>query len=138
MPDGDSEHSIETWAIHNRINLYLLAAIPDEGMSASMSPLNPPASGGKITTRGRSVLDLFAHIHNVRLMWLKAAAPSLLVGIHKIDPKVSIPKADISVALTASPTRSRDRPERRSLNYCGRVSPPGARSKGSSHMPSPS
>ena len=52
MPDCDSEHSIETWAIHNRINMYLLAAIPDEGMSASMPPRkrreeNPPQSPRK-------------------------------------------------------------------------------------------
>ena len=90
MPDCDSELSIETWSIHNRINLYLLAAIPEDGMSATL------------TGRGRTVFDLFAHIHNVRLMWLKSAAPNLLDCLFKIDPKESGTQAELAVALTAS------------------------------------
>ena len=27
----------------------------------------------------------FAHVHNVRLTWLKAAAPELLIGLEKIE-----------------------------------------------------
>lgn len=29
--------------------------------------------------------EQFAHIHNVRLMWLKSAAPGLLAGLEKIE-----------------------------------------------------
>ncbi|NUM81816.1 hypothetical protein HUU42_13545 [bacterium] len=64
---------IETWHIHNRINLYLLAAVPDdaiEDVSAS---------------KGRTVAEQFAHLHNVRLMWLNASAPELLKGLNKIE-----------------------------------------------------
>lgn len=64
---------ISTFQIHNRINLYLLNAI-DEPYMQDLS-----------TAKGRNVGEQFAHIHNVRLMWLKEAAPDLLVGLTKIE-----------------------------------------------------
>ncbi|HYW74421.1 MAG TPA: DinB family protein [Pyrinomonadaceae bacterium] len=64
---------VETWEIHNRINLYLLDAITAESLS-DQSP-----------AKGRTVGELFAHLHNVRLMWLKAAAPESLKDLHKIE-----------------------------------------------------
>ncbi|MCU1268680.1 MAG: hypothetical protein JWM21_4998 [Acidobacteria bacterium] len=64
---------LETWDIHNRINLYLLDAI-DAGSLSSYS-----------ASKGRNVGEQFAHLHNVRLMWLKAAAPELLKGLEKIE-----------------------------------------------------
>lgn len=64
---------VETWQIHNRINLYLLGAIPDEALSAALSE------------KGRTVSKLFAHIHDVRLLWLKSAAPELLDGLSKLE-----------------------------------------------------
>jgi uncharacterized damage-inducible protein DinB len=67
MPDKASELSpaeavLRSFAIHNRIHLYLLDALPYEVWQA-------PPPGGK----GRAVGALFSHIHAVRLMWLKAA-----------------------------------------------------------------
>lgn len=35
--------------------------------------------------KGRSVGELFAHTLNVRLMWLKSAAPELLAGFAQIE-----------------------------------------------------
>lgn len=64
---------LETWAIHDRINRYLLDAVTPEALAAVS------ASGG------RSVGEQFAHVHNVRLMWLKAAAPELLDGLAKVE-----------------------------------------------------
>ena len=81
---------VETWAIHNRINLYLLDAIADEALGATLN--------GK----GRSVCDLFAHVHNVRLMWLKSAAPELLEGLEKLEAKAVHDKAKLRSALEAS------------------------------------
>lgn len=63
---------LETWRIHDRINLYLLSAV---GADRLATPL----------AKGKSVGDQFAHIHNVRLMWLKASAPDLLEGFSKIE-----------------------------------------------------
>ena len=69
----DERQFLETWEIHNRINLYLLdAAEPEVLTSLSAS-------------KGRNVGEQFAHIHNVRLMWLKAAAPELLKGLSKVE-----------------------------------------------------
>lgn len=84
------EQLLETWAIHNRINLYLLDAIPDDALGASLA--------GK----GRTVYDLFAHIHNVRLMWLKSAAPELLEGLEKLETKTVGDRAVLRSALEAS------------------------------------
>jgi uncharacterized damage-inducible protein DinB len=63
----------ETWNIHNRINLYLLDAVPAEALVATLAP------------KHRTVFQLFAHMHNVRLMWLKAAAPELLRELEKLE-----------------------------------------------------
>lgn len=69
----DTKQIIETWEIHNRINLYLLNSIKEEHL------VDISAS------KGRNVGEQFAHIHNVRLMWLKAADPELLKGQNKIE-----------------------------------------------------
>jgi uncharacterized damage-inducible protein DinB len=84
------EQLIETWQIHNRINLYLLDAVPDDALGASI--------GGK----GRTVYDLFAHIHNVRLMWLKSAAPDLLKGLEKLETKTVGDRKQLRASLEAS------------------------------------
>jgi uncharacterized damage-inducible protein DinB len=81
---------IETWAIHNRINLYFLDALSDEMLGLSLPP------------RSRTVHDLFAHMHNVRLMWLKSAAPDLLGGLEKIETKTGGSKESLRKALEAS------------------------------------
>src|SRR5262244_2481170 len=70
MPDNPL---LETWQIHDRINLYLLDAV------------DPASLGSFSASKGRSVGEQFAHIHNVRLMWLKASAPELLKGLDKIE-----------------------------------------------------
>ncbi len=73
------ERLIETWQIHHRINLYLLESIAEDEFLKDMA-----------VSKGRNVEQQFAHIHNVRLMWYKEAAPELL------DKKVSkIEKEDI-------------------------------------------
>ena len=54
---------IETFEIHNRINLFLLKEIEEGWLNDA------------VASKGRNIGEQFAHIHNVRLMWLKAAAP---------------------------------------------------------------
>jgi uncharacterized damage-inducible protein DinB len=80
---------IETWNIHNRVNLYLLDAIPADAL------------GSVLTPKFRSVYQLFAHMHNVRLMWLKAAAPDLLKGLDKLEGTDG-PKDTLAAALKES------------------------------------
>ncbi|MFO0960773.1 MAG: DinB family protein [Isosphaeraceae bacterium] len=84
-----SQALVETWQIHNRIHLYLLDAIDDEAL-------------GMALPKCRAVSDQFAHIHNVRLMWLKAAAPDLLEGLEKVESKSGATREQIRGALEAS------------------------------------
>jgi len=81
---------IETWNIHARINLYLLDSIA------------PPALLTYSASKGRSVGEQFAHIHNVRLMWLKAAAPELLKGLAKIENPQAKDKKLLQKSLAVS------------------------------------
>ena len=82
-----AEQLIDTWRIHNRIHLYLLEAIPSEALATPLA-------------KGRAVGAQFAHIHNVRLMWLKASAPELLEGLSKLEG--SLTAASLASGLTAS------------------------------------
>ena len=47
------EQLVETWNIHDRINRYLLEAVPDAALSATIGP------------KHRTAAQLFAHLHNV-------------------------------------------------------------------------
>ena len=80
---------VETWQIHDRINLYLLKAVPREALGSAMA------------AKHRTVFQLFAHMHNVRLMWLKAAAADLLEGLSKVEGDKG-EKAALESALKAS------------------------------------
>jgi uncharacterized damage-inducible protein DinB len=84
------EKLLETWAVHDRINLYLLDSIPADALGASLGP------------KGRTVYDLFAHLHNVRLLWLKSAATDLLDGLEKLETKTAGDKAKLREALASS------------------------------------
>ena len=86
----DETQFLETWDIHNRINLYLLDAV-DAAALASYS-----------ASKGRSAGEQFAHVHNVRLMWLKAAAPDLLQGLEKIEKERALDKTLLRKSLVDS------------------------------------
>lgn len=83
------EQLLDTWRIHNRINLYLLNSLEESSLVFTSA------------SKGRSAGEHFAHIHNVRLMWLKASAPELMSGLEKIE-KGSINKKMLSSHLNAS------------------------------------
>jgi uncharacterized damage-inducible protein DinB len=80
---------VETWQIHDRINRYLLAAIPADALALA-------------APKCRTASDVFAHIHNVRLMWLKAAAPTLLEGLEKLETRTVHPPEVLGASLEAS------------------------------------
>jgi uncharacterized damage-inducible protein DinB len=86
MPDP----LIETWQIHDRINAYLLAAIPDAHLAA------------KAQSGGRTVALTFAHVHNVRLMWLTAAGVKAPPGVLKLETDATHTAASLTKALAAS------------------------------------
>ncbi len=50
------------YATNNRINTFLIRSLPDEAWNAK------PAGG-----KGRTAASILAHMHNVRILWLKSA-----------------------------------------------------------------
>src|SRR5258705_10825265 len=86
----DEKQFLETWEIHNRINLYLLDSV------------EPAALVSLSASKGRTVAEQFAHIHNVRLMWLKSAAPDLLAGLFKIEKEQATDKKLLRKSLAES------------------------------------
>src|SRR5215207_205288 len=81
---------LDTWNIHNRINLYLLDAI------------DPGALRGISASKGWSVGQQFAHMHNIRLMWLEPAAADLFETLMKIEKGQSHDKPVLRDALVQS------------------------------------
>ena len=77
---------VETWNIAARLNPYMIDAVAPEHWSTK-------------PTKGKTVEGHFCHIHNVRLMWLKEAAPDLLIGLEKLES--GSPEA-VKLALEAS------------------------------------
>jgi uncharacterized damage-inducible protein DinB len=80
---------IETWQIHNRINLYLLDSIAEDNLIDIAS------------SKGRNVGEQFAHIHNVRLMWVQSVAPEWMNDLTKIE-KDKINKTLLTQSLIQS------------------------------------
>ena len=86
----EGKQFLETWDIHNRVNLYILEAIEPEHLTDVSA------------SKGRNVGEQFAHIHNVRLMWLKSAAPELLGKLKKIEKDDATNKKLLQQSLTDS------------------------------------
>jgi uncharacterized damage-inducible protein DinB len=82
---------LEAWRINNRINLFLIDRIDDDGWHSTMS-----------TRGGRDVARQFAHLHDVRLSWLEVSAKDLGSGLKKFAAKASPSKAAVPAALEAS------------------------------------
>jgi uncharacterized damage-inducible protein DinB len=62
---------VNAFDTNNRINRYLIENLPTEAWNAK------PAGG-----KGRTIAAIVAHMHNVRVMWLKAA------GAEEIPPQL--------------------------------------------------
>ena len=75
---------LHAYGTNNRINVYLVRNLPDEAWRTK-SP-----SG-----KGRDIASIITHIHNVRLMWLKAA------GATEIPQKLDSETATKQQALEA-------------------------------------
>ena len=81
---------LDTWNIHSRISLYVLDSVPADTLVA------------KPGTKGRSAGEMFAHINNVRLMWLQTAAPELMAEVSKVDKEAAQQKEVLNASLQAS------------------------------------
>ena len=107
-PPLDARASLEEMlAVSESINQGLLQAIADAAWSS-------PPPGGK----GRCIAQLFAHIHNVRLMWLVAQKRTDLPK--KLDAE-TITKASVRQALQESSSALREVIREAALTPEGRI-----------------
>jgi uncharacterized damage-inducible protein DinB len=79
------EALLAAYATNNRVNEFLIRNVPDAAWRAE-----PP--GGK----GREIGAIVAHMHNVRLMWLKSAGKT-----DAIPPKLESDKCSKEAAIEA-------------------------------------
>ena len=79
----------DTWRVNNRVNLMLLGHLSDQQLALAANP------------RARSIADQFAHLHNVRIMWLEVQAPEVARTLGKIE-KGAAGKDTLRQALEAS------------------------------------
>jgi uncharacterized damage-inducible protein DinB len=89
MPGASPYSLADTWRLNNRVNLMLLDALSQAQLAHTPSP------------RARSIADQFAHLHNVRIMWLEVRAPAAVKSLHKME-KGAATKTALQDALQAS------------------------------------
>ena len=82
---------LEAWRTNNRINLFLIDRISDEGMLCTLS-----------TRGGRDVARQFAHMHNNRVWQLEKRAKDLSAGLTTFEGKASPQKQQLRDAFSAS------------------------------------
>ena len=82
---------LEAWQTNNRINLFLLARITDEGLRCSLSKHG-----------GRDVARQFAHMHDVRVWALQTRARELAKGLEVFASKESPHRNTLKSSLSAS------------------------------------
>lgn len=82
---------VETWRIHNKMNLFLIEEISSEY-------LNDHYTSGE-----RSVGEQFAHIHDNRIEWIKEIAPDHASGLNTLNKENNkISKEQLYSELTKS------------------------------------
>ena len=86
----DAEQLREAWGVHCRIITFLLDNVTTEALSSLPAGM-----------KGRSVGEMFAHIHNMRLMWLEIT-PKLMDGLAKIPVKSNADKEAITKTILAA------------------------------------
>lgn len=84
-----SQSLLNAFDTNDRINGYMLENLPAEAWRAA-----PPEG------KGRSIAAIVAHMHNVRVMWLKAAAKESKIP-EQLD-RNSVTQAEASKALEQS------------------------------------
>jgi uncharacterized damage-inducible protein DinB len=82
---------LAAWHTNNRINLFLIDKIDDEGMKCTLSKRG-----------GRNVVRQFAHLHNVRVWHLENRARDLSKGLATFATEDEPDKETLKQALGAS------------------------------------
>ncbi|HWI61119.1 MAG TPA: DinB family protein [Symbiobacteriaceae bacterium] len=88
------EELLEAWRTNDRINLYLIDRIDEDGMACTLSKRG-----------GRDVCRQFAHLQNVRVDHLIRWDKRLAEGMRKFETKERPDRETLKAALTASGER---------------------------------
>ena len=87
----DPDPLLAAWRTNNRVNLFLLDEISDEGLRSTLS-----------TRGGRDVARQFAHMHDIRVWALQTRAEDLAEGLEPFASKESPDRDVVKAALEAS------------------------------------
>jgi uncharacterized damage-inducible protein DinB len=92
----DAAQLLEAWGVHSRLLSFLLDNITSDALT-----------GEPVGMKGRSVGEIFAHVHNNRLAWLEGLMPKLVEGVEKIpvkskDDKAALNKEKLMARLESS------------------------------------
>ena len=82
---------LDTWNIHNGMNLLLMDHITDSGMQKTLS-----------TRGGRTVYLQLVHIHNVRLQWLEICGKDIFKKYKTLDKEAPFDRKALRKALEDS------------------------------------
>ena len=85
------EQLVEAWRVNNRINLFLLDGIDQDGLACTLSRRG-----------GRTVARQFAHIHNNRISVLLHWTPDLVTGARVFESKEEPGGDELAHALMES------------------------------------
>lgn len=85
------EQILSAWRVHNGINLLLVRGIPAKGFQAV-----------PLASRGRDVARQLAHMHKVRVSWLKYNKAKEAAGLKTFAKGVAANRAKLIAAFRAS------------------------------------
>jgi uncharacterized damage-inducible protein DinB len=80
---------LDAWRANDQVNQYLIDHLSDEAWTAR-------PGGGK----GRTIAAIFAHMHNVRLLWVKTAGKG--IDLEDSEEKTDFGRAAAKKALAGS------------------------------------
>src|SRR5271157_3139476 len=89
--EGLLEQILSAWRVHNGINLLLLRGIPEKDFQAV-----------PLASRGRDVARQLAHMHKVRVSWLKYNKAKEAAGLKTFAGGVAPSRAKLIAAFRAS------------------------------------
>jgi uncharacterized damage-inducible protein DinB len=67
-----------------------------------LNAIPPEALNDQSSSKGRTVAEQFAHLHNVRLMWLGVSGPEFMNGLQKVEKDKAANKKLLEKSLKAS------------------------------------
>lgn len=91
MSEALIDELVEAWRTHNRINLFLLERISDEGLACSSGP----RGGGRVWKQ-------FAHMHTIRAYKLENWHKPLSLHLQKYGGDEVVPRDELAAAFRQS------------------------------------